>query len=255
MWKPCLTSWVTDCWCSDAWPCPLKTICLLSVQRDGEPQLGWPLRVRGPGLRYGWDFSAKNFGGVSGLFRSSMVNCLVLPPAVLRWVARNIGDFDRFGMLVLIPCLRIPIWGWTSATSPSCLSITSSTNSSTTVSASGSLAGKIAVTSNITSSIRMARRKTWPEGVAERRGRKAWLKGVVGRRGRMAWLKGVVRRRACRNRGLSQMVVNWLSSILISCELWTGSVSCGSSWLNPWIAARSFGVEVAWQRPLWCMSF
>ena len=34
-----------------------------------------------------------------------------------------------------------------------------------------------------TSSIRMARRKMWPEGVAERRGRKAWLKDVAGRRG------------------------------------------------------------------------
>ena len=53
---------------------------------------------------------------------------------------------------------------------------------------------------SITSSIRMARRKTWPEGVAERRGRKAWLKSVVGRRGRKAWPKGVVGRRACRNR-------------------------------------------------------
>ena len=53
---------------------------------------------------------------------------------------------------------------------------------------------------SITSSIRMARRKTWPEGVAERRGRKAWPKGVAGRRGRKAWPKGVVGRRACRNR-------------------------------------------------------
>ena len=49
---------------------------------------------------------------------------------------------------------------------------------------------------SITSSIRMARRKTWPEGVAERRGRKAWLKSVAGRRGRKAWPKGVVGRRA-----------------------------------------------------------
>ena len=47
---------------------------------------------------------------------------------------------------------------------------------------------EIAVTRNITSSMQMARRKTWPEGVAERCDRKAWLKGVV--------LK-----RACRNRG------------------------------------------------------
>ena len=44
-----------------------------------------------------------------------------------------------------------------------------------------------------TSSIRMARRKTWPEGVAERRGL-----GVAGKRGRKAWLKGVVLRHACR---------------------------------------------------------
>ena len=35
----------------------------------------------------------------------------------------------------------------------------------------------------ITSSIRMARRKTWPEDVAERRCCKAWPEGVVGRRG------------------------------------------------------------------------
>ena len=65
----------------------------------------------------------------------------------------------------------------------------------------------------MTSSIRMACRKTWPEGVAERRGRKAWLKGVAerrgrkawpegvaGKRGRKAWPKGVVGRRACLNR-------------------------------------------------------
>ena len=55
------------------------------------------------------------------------------------------------------------------------------------------------------STIRMACWKTWPEGVAERRGRKAWLKGaaersglkawpesVVGRRGRKAWLEDVL---------------------------------------------------------------
>ena len=46
----------------------------------------------------------------------------------------------------------------------------------------------------------MARQKTWPQGVAERRGLKALLKGVAGRRGRKAWPKGVVGRRACRNR-------------------------------------------------------
>ena len=45
---------------------------------------------------------------------------------------------------------------------------------------------------NISSSIRMARRKTRPEGVAERRGRKAWPEGVVGRRGRKAWSEGVL---------------------------------------------------------------
>ena len=44
---------------------------------------------------------------------------------------------------------------------------------------------------NITSSFRRARQKTWPEGVAERRGRKAWLKDVVGWRGRMALPDGV----------------------------------------------------------------
>ena len=38
----------------------------------------------------------------------------------------------------------------------------------------------------------MARRKTWPEGVAERRGRKAWPEGVVGRRGRRAWSEDVL---------------------------------------------------------------
>ena len=70
------------------------------VQRDGEPQLGWPLRVRGPGFRYGWDFSAKNCGGAQGLFRSSMVNCLVLPPAVLRGVARNIRVLEQIASTV-----------------------------------------------------------------------------------------------------------------------------------------------------------
>ena len=65
---------------------------------------------------------------------------------------------------------------------------------------------KIAVTRNITSSMQMARRKTWPEGVAVRCGRKAWLKGVV-------------LRRACRDRGR---------------EL---------SWL-PVVSARSFGVQL-----------
>ena len=45
------------------------------------------------------------------------------------------------------------------------------------------------------SSIRMARRKTRPEGVAERRGRKAWPEGVVGRRGWKAWSEGVAERR------------------------------------------------------------
>ena len=34
----------------------------------------------------------------------------------------------------------------------------------------------------------MARRKTWPEGVAERRGRKAWSEGVAERRGRKTCL-------------------------------------------------------------------
>ena len=48
---------------------------------------------------------------------------------------------------------------------------------------------------SITSSIRMARRKTWPEGVAERRGRKAWLKSVAEKRGRKAWSEGVAERR------------------------------------------------------------
>ena len=43
-----------------------------------------------------------------------------------------------------------------------------------------------------TSSTRMARRKTWPESVAEKRGL-----GVAGKRGRKAWLK-VVPRRASR---------------------------------------------------------
>ena len=38
----------------------------------------------------------------------------------------------------------------------------------------------------------MARRKTRPEGVAERRGRKAWLKDVAGRRGRKAWSEDVL---------------------------------------------------------------
>ena len=65
----------------------------------------------------------------------------------------------------------------------------------------------------------MARRKTWPEGVAERRGRKAWLKSVAGRRGRKAWLKGVVLRRACR----------------IEDEESAGSL---------WFAARPFGVRM-----------
>ena len=37
----------------------------------------------------------------------------------------------------------------------------------------------------------MACRKTWPEGVAERRGRKTWSEGVAERRGRKTWLKGV----------------------------------------------------------------
>ena len=90
-----------------------------------------------------------------------------------------------------------------------CLSITSSTNSSTTVSASGSLAGKkknAVRTRDVTSSMQMARRKTWPEGVAVRCGRKAWLKSVV-------------LRRACRDRGR---------------EL---------SWL-PVVSARSFGVQL-----------
>ena len=47
----------------------------------------------------------------------------------------------------------------------------------------------------VSSSIRMAGRKTWPEGVAERRGRKAWLKGVAEWRGRKAWPERVVGRR------------------------------------------------------------
>ena len=42
-------------------------------------------------------------------------------------------------------------------------------------------------------------RKTWPEGVAGRRGQNASSKDVAGRRGRKAWSEGVVRRRA-RNR-------------------------------------------------------
>ena len=41
---------------------------------------------------------------------------------------------------------------------------------------------------SITSSIRMARRKTWPEGVAERRGRKAWSESVAERRDRKTCL-------------------------------------------------------------------
>ena len=105
--------------------------------------------------------------------------------AILRRVARNIGVLEQIASTVewlrsfwnarvhtvsANPNVRV-----TSSTSPSCLSITSSTNSSTTVSASGSLAGKIAVTRNITPSIRMARRKTWSEGVAERRGPKTCL--------------------------------------------------------------------------------
>ena len=47
----------------------------------------------------------------------------------------------------------------------------------------------------VTSSIRMACRKTWPEGVAERRGRKAWLKDVAERRGQKTWPEGVAGRR------------------------------------------------------------
>ena len=62
------------------------TFRLLSFQQYGEPQFGWALRVRKPELRYGWDFSAINFSGASGLFRSSYH---------LRSVARNIGILEQ----------------------------------------------------------------------------------------------------------------------------------------------------------------
>ena len=90
---------------------------------------------------------------------------------------------------------------------------------------------------DITSSIRMARRKTWPEGVVERRGRKAWLKSVAERRGRKAWLKGVVGRRACRIAGLSQMVLRSVAS----CASGPRAVETVDS---PWIATRFFGVAL-----------
>ena len=65
------------------------------------------------------------------------------------------------------------------------------------------VSGAASSAESITSSIRMARRKTWPEGVAGRRGRKAWLKSVA-------------RRRACRIAGLFQMAEFFLGSPRLS---------------------------------------
>ena len=92
--------------------------------------------------------------------------------------------------------------------------------------------------SNITSPIRMARRKTWPEGVAEKRGRKA------------AWLKGVVIRRACRNRGRRiRCPVLWRSEALVlkhshanseKARVCINAVTC-NTFLNgfPWASSLS----------------
>ena len=95
-----------------------------------------------------------------------------------------------------------------------------------------------------TSSIRMARRKTWPEGVAGRRGRKAWSEDVVGRRGRKTWSESVVGRRACRNR---RTFFKWQCVDGKNC--WSvGSCGPGPQAVetvdSPWIAARSFGVQL-----------
>ena len=149
----------------------LLDISLLSVQQDGEPQLGWALRVRKPGLRYGWDLSANNFGGASGFFRSSYH---------LRSVARNIGILEQNALTMKWLQLF-----WNAHVDP----VSAIRNVKVNVGYEPFMfidyivnqvqyesvrqrfvSLKQCCDKNTTSSIRMARRKTWPESVAERRG-------------------------------------------------------------------------------------
>ena len=147
-----------------------STFRLLSVQQDGQPQLGWALCVQKPGLRYGWDFSANNFGGASGLFRSSyhlrsvariigileqnaltmkwlqsFWNAHVDPVSAIRYVKVNVG-YEPFMFIDDI------------VKQVHCESVRQRIVSL-----------KQCFDKNTTSSIRMARRKTWSESVGERR--------------------------------------------------------------------------------------